>query len=78
MEFDVGASQIAEMRASTLNSIKDIRLVAIADTDELKAKKFASKYGINHVYSSLNSLLKDPKVDIIYIATPNNLHAGRR
>lgn len=71
----VGTGRIAELRGRAINSTKNVRLVAVADVDEARLGAFASKYGIKHAYSSLSSLLKNPEVDIVYIATPNNLHA---
>lgn len=40
-----------------------------------RAKEFASKHGVERAYDSFEKMLEDPEVDVIYIATPNNLHA---
>jgi 1,5-anhydro-D-fructose reductase (1,5-anhydro-D-mannitol-forming) len=71
----VGASQVAEMRGSAIGSAHNVRLVGIADIDEARAEAYASKYGVKTAYASLSSLLQDPEVDIVYVATPNSLHA---
>jgi len=71
----VGASQVSEMRGSTLRSAENVRLAAVADIDKARAEAYASKYGVKNVYASLGSLLQDPEVDIVYVATPNSLHA---
>ncbi len=38
------------------------------------AKNFADKYGISKTFDCLNSMLSDPIIDCIYVASPNSLH----
>jgi len=47
---------------------------AVASRDETKAKEFAKTYEIEKVYNSYETLVKDPAVDVIYIATPHPFH----
>jgi 1,5-anhydro-D-fructose reductase (1,5-anhydro-D-mannitol-forming) len=50
-------------------------LVAVVSRDEGRAKEFAGKHGARHAYTRYEDLLADPAVDVVYIATPNALHA---
>ena len=52
----------------------DVRLYAIASRDIKAAKKTAHAYRFEQAYGSYQDLLDDPKVDVVYISTPNGLH----
>lgn len=38
------------------------------------AQRFADTHGVTRAYGSYEEMLSDPEIDIIYIATPHNLH----
>lgn len=48
---------------------------AVAARDAVRAADFAAKYGFPVSYGSYEELVADPNVDLVYIATPHNLHA---
>lgn len=50
------------------------RLAAVCDIDEARARTLADAYGGANIYTSLDKMLADPSVDIVIMATPNNLH----
>lgn len=39
-----------------------------------QAKKFASKYNIEKIYGSCQEMLRDDKIDVVYISTPHSNH----
>jgi predicted dehydrogenase len=51
------------------------RLVALADVNEAAAAKAAGRYGFARATGDWRSLLADPAIEIVAIATPNHLHA---
>ena len=53
----------------------DTELVATYSRDRGRAEAFASKHGFQAAYDSVEELLADSRVDAVFIATPNNLHA---
>jgi len=53
---------------------KYCQINAIASMDYNKAKNSADKLGIAKAYGSYEELLKDDKIDAIYIPLPNHLH----
>lgn len=78
----LGAGGIAHTMADTLvqmagdsrySSLVEPYAVAARDAD--RASDFAQKYGFDVSYGSYDELLADPKVDLVYIATPHALHA---
>jgi len=70
----MGAGKIAETMATTLKGMKGISFYAIASRTEEKAQAFAKQHGAKKAYGSYEAMLKDPKVDLVYIATPHSEH----
>lgn len=70
----IGTGGIAATMAETINKMKGVRLYAAASRDKIKADIFAKKYGCKKAYGSYEELVKDKKVDLIYIATPHSEH----
>lgn len=70
----IGTGNIANAFATALTVVENSSLLAIASRSIQKAKIFANKYDIDRYYGSYLELLKDEEIDIVYIATPHNLH----
>jgi len=52
-------------------------LVAVYSRDQGRAAAFAERHGASVAYSSLEDLLRDSRVDGVFISSPNSLHAGQ-
>lgn len=70
----LGPGKIARKFASALEIPKHSRLYAVASRDTNRAKDFALAFGADKYYSDYISLIKDPKIDAVYIATPHAFH----
>ena len=70
----IGAARIAEKFAAGLKELPEAVCYAIASRSQEKAEIFRQKNGFEKAYGSYEAMLADPLVDIVYIATPNNLH----
>lgn len=70
----VGTGNIAAVMAETLNRMKGVKLYAVASREKVKADVFAGKHGVKKAYGSYEELVKDNKVELIYIATPHSEH----
>lgn len=78
----LGAGRIAHAMADTLVKMAAdprysdwIAPYAVAARDGERAAAFAAQYGFPVSYGSYEELAADPNVDLVYIATPHNLHA---
>lgn len=71
----IGLGNIAHKFANDLLLIFDAELVAVASRNIEKAKEFAFKFNVNHVYDSYDAIMNDSEIDILYIATPHYSHA---
>ena len=61
------APAIADAKGSTL--------VAVVSRDADRAQTFAEKHNAAAAYTDLPIMLRDPAVDVVYVASPNALHA---
>ncbi len=71
----IGAGRIAGTLARTMAEMKTVKLYAVASRSLEKAKAFAKEHKAEKPYGSYEELAKDPKVDLVYIATPHSHHA---
>lgn len=69
----IGAGIIARIFCEAVNGIKG-NLYAVASRDIKRANAYKDEYGFEKAYGSYESLLSDPNVDCVYIATPHGLH----
>ena len=69
----IGLGNIANKFAKTLNIMNE-ELYAVSSRDLSKAKSFKDEYNAKICYGSYLELMNDNNVDVIYIATPNNMH----
>jgi 1,5-anhydro-D-fructose reductase (1,5-anhydro-D-mannitol-forming) len=62
--------------APAIGDLPQGRLVAVASRDMARARAFADKHVVPAAYASYEELLQDSSVDIVFVATPNGLHAA--
>lgn len=70
----LGTGFIARKMADALSFVPQARLYAIGSRSKQNALEFASIYKTEKAYGSYEELVNDPEVDIVYVATPHNLH----
>lgn len=70
----LGTGKIAGKFIEGLETVKGAKAYAVASRTEEKALEFANQYSVQVGYGSYAEMVNDPLVDVIYIATPNNLH----
>ena len=47
---------------------------AVYSRSRERGQALAEKYGVKKVYTDLTTMLEDPEVDFVYVASPNSLH----
>jgi len=70
----LGTGNIAGKFVEGLQFVKDANIYAVASRTKAKALDFANKYHVQIAYGTYQDMIDDKFVDIIYIATTNNLH----
>lgn len=70
----IGAGNIAKKMAKTLNLMEEGECYAVASRSLEKAEAFAAENEVEKAYGSYEDMLKDEKVELVYIATPHSHH----
>lgn len=70
----LGAARIADKFTEGLKVLSNADCYAIAARSWERANAFKEKHGFKKAYGSYKDMLADPQVDVVYIATTNNLH----
>lgn len=70
----VGTSFISNTVVDAIKSSDSSRIVAVTGRDPGRLTSFASTHGIATAYGTLDELLADPAVDVVYFGTPNHVH----
>lgn len=70
----LGPGSIANSFTRGLKLLPDARIAAVGSRSQEKADAFADQYGIPTRHASYEALVRDPGVDIIYVATPHPFH----
>ena len=61
--------------APAMHAARDTELVAAYSRDRERAETFAQSHNAEAAYDSLDALLRDSRVDAVFVASPNYLHA---
>lgn len=69
----LGPGTIAVDFAKAINEING-GIYAVGARSIEKAKDFADKYDVEKIYGSYDEMLKDDKIDVVYISTPHCNH----
>lgn len=70
----LGCGKIARKFVQDLSLLENAKLYAAASRSLENAKEFADDLGFEKAYGSYQEMVKDPEVDIVYIATPHAMH----
>ena len=70
----IGTGFIGAAHIEALRRIGICDVIAVADINLDLAKKIARRWDIPLTYERYEDLIKNPDIDVVHIATPNNLH----
>lgn len=70
----LGCGAMAACMAKTLRLSPELLPYACGSRSLEKAREFAAAQGFEKAYGSYEELLRDPQVDLVYIATPHSRH----
>lgn len=70
----VSTGRIAEQFCQDMAFVDNGELAAVAARNLDNAQSFASKYKITKAYQGYQAMFDDPDIDVVYIATPHNIH----
>jgi len=70
----IGTGFWGRNHSRVFSELPNVKLEAVCDLDEERARDVAQKYGVSTVYSNYKDLLEDNNVDAVTICTPSNTH----
>ena len=72
----IGTGSISHFHMGGYRASSDIaEVTAVCDLNLDRARAFAEKYGVPHVYGSYEEMLRDAPIDAVSVTTWNNAHA---
>ena len=71
----IGTNWITESFIQAASMVEEFTLAAVYSRSEEKAAAFAQKYNAEQIFTSLTEMAESDKIDAVYIASPNSLHA---
>ncbi|WP_312427748.1 Gfo/Idh/MocA family protein [Lacrimispora sp.] len=72
----MGTGRIASVLANTMLQMPQVVLLGAASRSLEKAEEFAARFSIERAYGSYEELVKDPDIQLIYVATPHSEHCS--
>ena len=70
----MGTGWIAERLVASLQAHSSQHVVAVGSRNLDKAEQFAHRFSLERHHGSYRKLVEDPAVDVVYVATPHNVH----
>lgn len=70
----IGTGWITESFVKCAEATKAWKLVAVYSRTTQTATEFGHKFGVNDVFTSLETMVLDEGIQAVYIASPNSLH----
>lgn len=70
----LGPGKIAGKFSEALATLGNAELWAVGSRDAGRAAGFAGRYGYARSYGSYEELVRDPELDVVYIASPHSHH----
>jgi len=73
----IGCGDVTEKKSGpAFRKVEGSEIVAVMRRDGGKAREYAERHGIGKWYDNAESLIHDPQVNAIYVATPPGSHAA--
>jgi predicted dehydrogenase len=72
----LGTGVVARRFCTSLKLVDNARIAAVASIPAAEAHAFAAQFGADRAHETAESLVCDPDVDVVYVATPTALHVN--
>ena len=72
----IGCGWAGEQHARAYSSLRDVKILAVADVDEGKAGDLARRWDVDIWHRDYRKVLEDPIVDAVSICLPHYLHSA--
>jgi nucleoside-diphosphate-sugar epimerase/predicted dehydrogenase len=72
----LGAGYISKYHVNAVRALPGLTLAAVCDLNRTKAEGLAGQFGIPKVYSSLETMLAEEKLDAVHVLLPPEVHGA--
>ena len=73
----IGTGAITKSMLAEYNRSDVLHCTAIYSRKEETGRAMAEEFGIGKVYTSMEEMLADPTIEMVYVASPNSIHYGQ-
>jgi predicted dehydrogenase len=70
----IGTGFMGKVHAENLRRLGTVEIVALAGSQNERARQFGKSIGVNRTTGNYQELLEDPSIDAVHVLTPNVLH----
>jgi 2-alkyl-3-oxoalkanoate reductase len=70
----IGCGRVAEHHLRFITETDMAMIVGLADVNEANARRLGERYGVKHIYGSLEGLLHAIPLDVLHVVTPPAYH----
>ena len=70
----IGTGAISKSMIPEFHRSSVLECVAVCSRGEETGKAIAEQFGLEKVYTSLDAMLADPEIEMVYIGSPNAIH----
>jgi len=71
----IGFGRIGRIHFSSVKKLKDVEILAVADSLADKMTEVFDKYGIDNYSNDFNTIINNPEIDTVFICSPTDTHA---
>jgi len=71
----IGFGRIGRIHFNSVKKLKDVEILAVADSLADKMTEVFDKYGIDNYSNDFNTIINNPEIDTVFICTPTDTHA---
>ena len=68
----IGTGAITKSMLAEFQRSEVLRCTAIYSRKEETGRAMAEQFGLERVYTSMEEMLSDPAIDMVYVASPNS------
>jgi nucleoside-diphosphate-sugar epimerase/predicted dehydrogenase len=72
----LGAGYISKYHVDAVRSVAGLELAAVCDLNAAKAQSLAGQFGISKVFTSLDTMLAEEKLDAVHVLLPPEVHGA--
>ena len=73
----IGTGAITRSMLKEFQRSPVLHCTAVYSRREETGRALAEEFGLERVYTSMDEMLRDPAIDMVYVASPNSIHYGQ-